>query len=292
MNAPRIRCRSIADTDLAAVAELLTRGFAGRPRAYWLRGLRRQQERPSPEGYPRYGYVLESDGAIVGALLLLYSVKTEGSETAICCNESSWYVEPAFRSHASLLSTMAHKHKHVTYINVTPARGTWPILEAQGFRRYCAGLFFSAPALSRRSPGDSLEVIGPSTPRADDISEADFDLLNGHARYGCLSLVCRSASGEVRPLVLMPFRMRRGRLGLPAMQLIYCRGVADFVRYAGVVGRFLLRRGWPVVILDSNGPIPGLTGIYSEARGRKYFKGPHPPRLADLSETELVLFGP
>jgi len=31
---------------------------------------------------------------------------------------------------------------------------------------------------------------------------------------------------------------------------------------------------------------------YSEARGRKYFKGPQCPRLADLSDTELVIYGP
>ena len=40
------------------------------------------------------------------------------------------------------------------------------------------------------------------------------------------------------------------------------------------------------------GRSPGLAGIYTEARGRKYFKGPHRPRLADLSDTELVLYGP
>ena len=46
------------------------------------------------------------------------------------------------------------------------------------------------------------------------------------------------------------------------------------------------------MILDSNGRVPGLAGIYTEARGRKYFKGPHRPRLADLTDTELVVYGP
>ena len=46
------------------------------------------------------------------------------------------------------------------------------------------------------------------------------------------------------------------------------------------------------VILDANGPVAGLTGIFSRARGRKYFKGPRRPRLADLTDTELVLYGP
>jgi hypothetical protein len=37
--------------------------------------------------------------------------------------------------------------------------------------------------------------------------------------------------------------------------------------------------------------MPGLIGLYSEARGRKYFKGPRQPRLGDLADTELAIFG-
>jgi hypothetical protein len=54
----------------------------------------------------------------------------------------------------------------------------------------------------------------------------------------------------------------------------------------------LIRQGKLSIILDSNGPVPALFGIFSRARGRKYFKGPHRPRLADLTDTELVLYGP
>ena len=61
---------------------------------------------------------------------------------------------------------------------------------------------------------------------------------------------------------------------------------------AGAIGRLLLRHGKISVMLDSNGTVPGLAGFYTEARGRKYFKGPHRPRLADLTDTELVLYGP
>jgi hypothetical protein len=87
-------------------------------------------------------------------------------------------------------------------------------------------------------------------------------------------------------------RIRRGWIAPPAMQLIYCRDIADYVQCAGIIGRLLLRHWKILVLLDSNGPIAGLAGIYSEARGRKYFKGPHRPRLADLTDTELVLYGP
>jgi hypothetical protein len=93
------------------------------------------------------------------------------------------------------------------------------------------------------------------------------------------------------PFVLAPFRARQGRIGLPAMQLIYCRSVDDFVACAGAIGRFLLARSKPVVIVDANGAIPGLAGIFSGARGQKYFRGPNPPRLGDLADTEFALYG-
>ena len=94
------------------------------------------------------------------------------------------------------------------------------------------------------------------------------------------------------PFVLLPMRIRRGVIAPPAMQLIYCRDTTEFVQCAGAIGRRLLRHGKISVLLDSNGPIEGLTGLFSQARGRKYFKGPQQPRLADLTDTELVLYGP
>lgn len=292
MDGQNIRCREVAESDLEAVADLLTRGFPGRQRAYWLQGLRRQSERPLPAGCPRYGYLLEHDGMPVGVLLLLYTANGQGGEAAIRCNVFSWYVDPPFRSHAALLTARAQKNKQVTYFNVTPAPPTWPIIEAQGFKRYCSGAFLSVPALSRAEPDTTIEVVTPNMQSIDGLTRDEGTLLASHAGYGCLSLVCRTQTGEAHPFVFGPFRIRSGRVPLPLMQLIYCREVADFVRCAGRIGHFLLRRGKPVVMLDANAPVPGLVGVYTEIRGRKYYKGPNPPRLADLSETELVLYGP
>jgi hypothetical protein len=94
------------------------------------------------------------------------------------------------------------------------------------------------------------------------------------------------------PFVLLPMRIRRGWISPPAMQLIYCRDVADYLACAGTIGKALLRQGKIAVLLDANGPVEGLPGFYTEKRGRKYFKGPHRPQLANLSDTELVLYGP
>jgi hypothetical protein len=288
----KIRCREISATDLDAVAELLTRGFVGRSRDYWMQGLRRQAAREVPNGYPRFGYMLHSDGVPVGVLLLLYTTRINSGEPMIQCNLSSWYVEPAFRNYAPLLTSLAQKNKEVTYLNISPATWTWPIIEAQGFKPYCSGLFFSIPALSRVTPGMTVETVSPDAGAIEGLSDAEVELLTRHARYGCLSLVCRRPGAGPVPFILLPMRIRRGLFAPPAMQLIYCRDIAEYVQCAGAIGRTLIRRGKIAVILDANGRVPGLTGIYSSARGRKYFKGPHRPRLADLTDTELVLYGP
>ena len=63
------------------------------------------------------------------------------------CNLSSWYVDPAFRAYATLLVSHALSHRDVTYLNVSAAPHTWPIIEAQGFARYCDGIFVAVPLL-------------------------------------------------------------------------------------------------------------------------------------------------
>jgi hypothetical protein len=290
MLAVRPNFREIQESDLDAIADLLTRGFAYRSREYWMRGLRHQAARSLPQGMPRFGFMLEHQGAPVGCLLLIYASKIIQGGVATCCNVSSWYVDPPFRNYAALFASMTQKNRQVTYFNVTPAATTWPILEAQGFAAYCSGLYFSLPALSRRRRGMTVEAVTEKTTCITGVSDEDLAMLRRHAGYGCLSLVCRTDE-EALPFIFFSLRKRRGIIPLPAMQLGYCKSTADYVRCAGAIGRYLLLRGKPIVITDAIGPVSGLTGFYTEARGRKYFKGPHKPPLGDLADTELAIYG-
>jgi hypothetical protein len=290
MLAVKPRVREILESDLEAIGDLLTGGFVHRSRDYWMRGLQRQSARSLPAGAVRYGYLLENQGKPVGCLLLIYASKSIDGETATFCNVSSWYVDPAFRNYAALFASMTQKRKDVTYFNVTPAVPTWPILEAQGFVPYCRGLYFSVPALARSGRGINIEAVAPDTPLIAGLPGADLDMLKRHAEYGGLSLVCHTAAGPL-PFIFLPLRKRRGIIPLPGMQLGYCRSMADYLNCAGAIGRYLLRRGKPVIIIDANGPVAGLPGVYTEARGRKYFRGPHRPRLGDLADTELAIYG-
>ncbi len=290
MLAVKPRFREIQDSDLDAIGDLLTRGFVHRSRDYWMRGLHRQGTRSLSPDVPRYGYMLEHQGAPVGCLLLIYSSKIIDGEAATCCNVSSWYVDPEFRNYAALFASMTQKRKDVTYSNVTPAATTWPILDAQGFVPYCRGLYFSVPTLSRGGRGVVVEAVTQDTAFIAGLPDADLALLKRHAEYGCLSLVCRTADGAL-PFIFFSLRKRGGMIPLPAMQLGYCRSIDDYVRCAGAIGRHLLRRGKPIVTIDANGAMAGLPGVYTEMRGRKYFKGPQQPRLGDLADTELAIYG-
>ena len=285
--APGLRCRQIEPADIDAVVSLLARGFPARDRRFWLDAFARLTSHDPPPGLPKYGYLLASGGSVVGAILLICSTIPAGGETATRCNLSSWYVDPAFRSYAPMLVSQALRHKDATYLNVTPAPHTRPIIEAQGFVRYCDGIFIAVPMLNRLFGGPKVEVFEASRPPKASFDPRDQEMLARHAAYGCISLWC-VAAGRAYPFV---FRQRLVRRIIPCAQLIYCSDVADFVRCAGPLGRSLARRGLPLVIVDANGPIPGLIGWYSRGNMPKYFKGPRRPRLGDLAYTEHAVLG-
>jgi hypothetical protein len=281
----RIRARQIGEPDAAAVADLLARGFPERSGTFWQQVLARLTERPAPADLPRYGYLLESDGRTVGAILLIFSRPRCGGATTTRCNVSSWFVEPAFRGYASLLVSKALGHKGVTYLNVTPAPHTVPILLAQGYSPVNNGIFVAVPALQSRAGDGQVHVTWAESGLPTGGEPFEHELLLEHAKYGCLSLWCTTAGGAL-PFVLRPRRLKRL---LPCAQLIYARSVGDLVRCAGPLGRFLAMRGRPLVVIDADGPIPGLAGQYLDAP--KYFKGPDRPRLGDLVYSETAMFG-
>ncbi len=279
-----LRVREILESDLTAIAALLSRGFPFRSTGYWLRGLERQARRQRPAGYPAFGYCLDSAGTPVGVLLLLFSEILAGSETIVRCNLSSWYVEPGFRAFGSLLVRAATRHKEVTYFNITPAPHTWSTVEAQGFSVYCRGQIYGALALSRPAPNVAIEPF--SERHAERLAPFEADLLRQHASFGCLSaVVCEGEN--CHPFV---FQKHHVRNLVPVYRLIYCRDIADIQRFAGNIGRFLARRGGLLVRFDANHPTVGIVGWYSEKRGRKYAKGPTPPLLGDLAFTEAAIF--
>ncbi|WP_131195041.1 GNAT family N-acetyltransferase [Lichenihabitans psoromatis] len=282
--APRLRCRLIVEADLPAVAALLTAGFPDRTHAYWTAGLTRMARRDSPPDLPRFGYVLDRDGDLVGVILLISGTTRAGDAFVTRSNLSSWYVDPAFQGYASILISQATKHKQSTYFNVSPAEHTRPIIEAQGFIRYSQGRLFALPAFARRRPSVRVEAV--NGPRKG-LDARDVAILEEQRHYGCLNLA--AIDGEA--VYPFSFRLRTVKGVVPAAQLVYCRDIADMVRFAGPIGRALARRGRGVVVIDANRPIAGIPGAFVAGGMPKYFKGPDRPRDGDLSNSEIVVFG-
>jgi len=284
---PKIRCRQIGDTDMGAVVELLTVGFPARNGEYWQRAFDRMGRRATPDGYPRYGYLLEADGVVVGVILQIFSSLCVDERVRTRCNVSSWYVEPAFRGYASLLIAQALRHKNVTYLNISPSAHTRPIIEAQGFACYSRGQFVAIPALRGGGDDSGIGLLSGEACLGAPLRPGEPELLSEHLGYGCICLCC-STTSDSYPFVFLP---RRVKGILPGVQLIYCRRTEDFARFAGPIGRFLARRGRLFVIIDANAPMPGLIGKYTDNKYPKYFRGAQPPHLGDLAHTEAVMFG-
>lgn len=281
----RIRARKIVDSDIDSVAKLLTIGFPRRSHQFWLTFLRRLANHSTPSGMPKYGFLMEHNGITVGVLLMVSSSIQGGNGHAIRCNVSSWYVEPAYRGYASLLSSQATSFKNVTYLNIDPAKNTHATLVAQGFSRYASGQFFAVPLLC--SGSEHVEVIGPEAEPSCHFEPFERDLLLDHAKYGCTSFWCVS-SDRAYPFV---FVRRRIKKAIPCAQLVYCHSIDDLARFARPIGWFLALSKIPFVVIDANGPIRGLVGKYFDNLMPKYFKGPTCPRIGDLAYTETAMFG-
>jgi len=273
----RVRCRQIAAGDLGALARFLAHGFPRTGHDSWSDGFARMAALPAIEGMPRFGYVLESDSSIVGALLLIASRRGP----RIIANLCGWYIEPGWRAHSSLLVAMATRQKHVTYLNTSPGPHTWRVLQAQGFRPFNFGRSAAFPALRLSS------LLGRGGP-VSEIVPGDLPeraLLLAHGALGCISLVC-DQDGLVSPFVFKPRRLERPRVAV--MEMIYCRGTDDFVRCSAALGRHVLKRGALGVILD--GDIAGLPSHYAAGKEPRYFKGPEAPSPNDLAFSEKVIF--
>jgi hypothetical protein len=279
-----LRVREITPADFDRVAEVLGKGI-GYSNEYFLHLLRRMTEHPTPAGFPKYGRLLESDGSIVGAIILIFSRIWSDGIPSIRCHVTGWCVEPPYRCYAAVFFAKDLKHNNVTYINISAKSDTLPIIGSQGFTGYSSGQFRVVPAIQFASRDGQAKVR-----RVGDVPNARFEsfeqeLLLAHAKYGCICLWCVTAE-RAYPFA---FRPRVFRRFLPGVQLVYCRDIEDFVRFAGPIGRFLALRGRFVVRIDSNGPIRGLLGTFIEGVDRRYYKGPKPPRLGDLAYTHLAM---
>jgi hypothetical protein len=288
--APNVRCREIVASDYDELLAVLLKGFPEWSREHCVRAIERLAGHTSPPGFPKYGYVLVADGTIVGVVLTIISSMTVNGQDRVRINVANWYVDPAYRGFATMLTSPLRAYKKATHLNVSPAPHTWVMLEALGYRRFCTGGFFALAALSGRSVTAAVRRVTTEVAPAADLSPSEAELLRAHAALGCICVLCEWENQRY-PFVFLPTNIRWKGVPVPYAQLIYCRDFEAYVQLAGPLGRYLLRHGLPLVLSDANGPVPGLIGRYVNW-GVKFARGPFPPHLGDLSYTERVMFAP
>lgn len=280
--------REIERRDLGAITDLLCEGFRNRRRRYWSEGFERLDKYSPPNGYPRYGYVLDTGARPVGVLLLIHSEARHDDAIEIRCNLSSWYIQPQFRAYGSLLVARAIRRRRVAYLNVSPATATWPVIEAQGFRRFTDGIFAAVPALAPGGAGARTFRVTDESPVSVKIPWTQLSLLADHHRFGCVSLWCEM-DGRGQPFI---FRRRFvGPARIPCAQLIYCPSLEQLAAYCRPIGRALVLRGMPIMLVPSIGPLKGVPGRFFPGRMPMYYKAVDEPPLGDLTYTEAAIFG-
>lgn len=282
-------CRQIEEDDRRGVVDCLRRGFPERPRRHWEKALERMKARPVLSDFPQYGYCLASEGNIVGVMLTFFFRQPALEGQPIRCNLSSWTVDERFRAYAGKLIMTAMRCREVTFLSITPAPITLKVTEGLRFQRFVGGQQAFFPALSLASSPMKVVMARSASPELDFLSPGEREVLLDHAHLGCDALIC--VQGDTAyPFVFKSRRVLRGIL--PCSQVIYCRSAEELSKCAGALGRYLLRQGRVLCLLDANAPVPGLVGRYFAGIGPKYYKGPSPALPGDLAYTEFVMFGP
>jgi hypothetical protein len=235
------------------------------------------------EGFPRYGYVVDADSAPQGLLLTITSDRgVHGARTHF----SSWYVREGYRQFALLLFRHALELENTTFINPSPSERVVPILKRFGFEPYTAGTLMLdlRTAMRGRASRGAVQRLGLGD--LADLSERDRQIAEDHLRMGCDVLGLET---DVRTDLLIHRRKWIKRL-LPCSQVI----LADpglIIELAGSVMRALARRGSLLALCDFDQTAKPASGRVFP-RGIRYFKGPAPPPVGDLSYSELAVFGP
>ena len=277
--------RPIGPADLPEVVTLLTEGFPGRPRAYWEVGLTRLGERAEPPGTEQYGYVIDH-GGLTGVILAISSDHATPEGPRVYTNISSWAVRPSSGILDALqLLRRAASAPEATVTTLSAVPDTLKMMRRLGFQCWTEGQVVGIGTASTGRAG----VLDLEAARAAGLDERRASVLANHAAMGCLT-PCLQVRDGLTPLIFLPRRIERP-VPVRAAQLIYCAHLTDLLPHTAVVWRWLAARGYPLMIVDASGPLPGIRGRYYPGRAAKYYRGPNPGMDCDHTYSEMVYLG-
>ena len=238
--------RAIEDDDIGVVAEFLHANQSSRVGVeQWKRAMTPSWD----ENQPNHGFLLEDQGAVVGAYLALYATRPIDGQPEAFCNLAAWCVLPAYRHQGLRLlrALLAQPGYHFT--DLSPSGNVVALNRRLRFEALdtATALVPNLP-LPRLPGGGGMRLIS-------DPHEV-LDRLEGHERTLYEDHVGAAAAHHLalvrdRDACYVVFRRDR-RKGLPLFaSLIYVGNPALFEAGQQLVYRhLLLRHGIPFTLVE------------------------------------------
>jgi len=260
--------RAIGHDDIGVVAEFL---HANQSSRVGVEQWKRAMTPPWDESQPNHGFLLEDQGAVVGAYLALYATRSIDGQPEAFCNLAAWCVLPAYRHQGLRLlrALLAQPGYHFT--DLSPSGNVVELNRRLRFEALdtATALVPNLP-LPRFPGGGGMRLIS-------DPHEV-LDRLEGHERTLYEDHVGAAAAHHLalvrdRDACYVVFR-RDHRKGLPLFaSLIYVGNQALFEAGQQLVYRHLLLRHripFTLVELRVSRSRPGLAVMLRSPRPKMY----------------------
>lgn len=266
--------------------DLLGRGFPLSTRKFWENAVERLScSGGNAEAAVPIGYLMTANEKPVGVMLTPSSIRrhSDRQEQRII-NLSAWYMEPEHRWRAPVMLRNILKDRGAIFTDLTPSPSVQLMLPALGFRPISRGTaIYVAPFAAMAGPAHSRLVDIDDVAQSAIAQETRALLLSQHA-FGCFSAAF-TLNGTVHPLQFKAWRWR----GIPVAQLIYCESNSAVIANIGAVGRYLVRRRRPLLLMDV--PLRGKVGGFKRrSSGIRFAKGGTFDDRTDHIGSELSLF--
>ncbi len=186
------------------------------------------------------GYLLESEGNVVGFLATTFSQRHINGRDHVFCNTSNWVVLESHRHESLKLMMPALKLKNVTLTNFTPTPDVLAMCRKLGFRDLDGRQRIFLPSFVRKS---GVEIVASAKAIASQVSEAQAACVRDHALSFHRHLLVRAGKDDC--LVILnrtPKRLAPG-LRVPFARAHYISNPRVFAQHAGRIaadcmGRF------------------------------------------------------
>ena len=282
---PAFTIRELEERDLSEAVQVLAEGFPRLSRTYWESCLRIIKDRNRIPGTPQFGYGIE-DGGLQGVVLALGSLHGPDNRHTIV-NLSSWTVRRTHRGRGVAKELLRHasSFEGFTYSDLSAAAHTIKAVTQLGFKESTAGQVLAVGL--RKEPRRPLRIISVDDAERAGLAPEKAEMLRHHASYRCI-VFCPELEDQLAPLIFLP---RKVQGIFPLAQLIYCEKMEDFLDNSRSIYLRLLSKGFPALLIDGSGPIPGLKGRYFPGKAARYYKGPFPQYAVDHTYSEMTIIG-